>query len=204
MKTSLFIPFTLWMALALLMGCSKDENEQLGKGRFGEQFGGTPYRGDATGELFVDDELIYVWEGSATVSAIEQTADSVSLVFLANFGDEGEVNLKMRGRDHNGDFLLESPDGVLHVVDSKISGRIENTAQTIALSGDVHERYVSADIEVLFNQGTDVFPAGSMLKLAFRTSRETEDTGDGDGCTMRLVPIWSPNGMTMGMVPDCD
>lgn len=99
---------------------------------------------------------------------------------------------------------MENPDGVLHVLDGTISGRIENTAQTIALSGDVDERYVSADIEVLFNQGTEVFPAGSILKLAFRTSREAADTDDGNGCAMRLVPIWSPNGMTMGMVPDCD
>lgn len=192
------------MAIAMLVGCSKDENEQLSKGRFGEQFGGTPYRGNATGELFVDDELIYVWEGTATVSAIEQTADSVSLVFQANFGDEGEVNLKMRGRDYDGDFLLENPDAVLRVIDGTISGRLENPAQTIALSGDVHDRYVNADIEVLFNQSTEVFPAGSTLKLAFRTAREVEHTGGGDGCAMRLVPIWSPNGMTMGMVPDCD
>jgi len=204
MKRNLFIPFTLLMATAMLMGCSKDENEPLGEGRFGDQFGGTPYRGDATGELFIDDELVYVWEGTATVSAIEQTADSVSLVFQADFGDEGEINLKMRGRDHNGDFILESPGGILSIVDGTISGRLENAAQTIALSGDVREQSVFADFEVLFNQRTEVFPAGSTLKLAFRTSREAEHTGGGNGCTMRLVPIWSPNGMTMGMVPDCD
>jgi len=29
------------------------------------------------------------------------------------------------------------------------------------------------------------------------------DVNDTEGCQMRLVPIWSPSGMTMGMVPDC-
>ncbi len=203
MKTSVFVPFTLLMAIALLAGCGKDESEQLVGGRFGEQFGGTPYRGDATGELMIDGELAYVWEGTATISAIEQTADSVSLVFQANFGDEGEVNLKMRSRDHYGNFLLENPDAVLQIVDGAISGKIENAAQTIALSGDIRDRHALADMEILFNQRTDVFPAGSTLTLAFRTSREVEHT-DGDGCAMRLVPIWSPSGMTMGMVPDCD
>lgn len=206
MTTNVLASFAAVLAIIVFMGCSKSEKPQPAQSRFGDQFGGTPYLGDATGELFIDGSLRYTWEGNATVSAIEQTADSVSLVFQANFGDAGEINLKIRGRDHNGNFLLESPGAVLRIIEGDISGMFENAAQTISFSGDVRERYVFADVDVLFNESTDVFPSGSTLKLAFRTSREVEggDPSGGDGCTMRLVPVWSPTGLTMGMVPDCD
>lgn len=205
MRISLSVPLTVTTVIVMLTGCGKSEQALPVGDRFGDQFGGMPYLGDATGELFIDGSLMYTWDGEATVSAIEQTADSVSLVFQADFGDEGEINLKIRGRDQHGNFLLEETGAVLRIIDGAISGSFENAAQTISFSGDADKRYVFANIDVLFNQSTDVFPAGSTLKLAFHTSRdvEVEHPGDGNGCQMRLVPIWSPNGMTMGMVPDC-
>ena len=206
MHIRLSIPLVITLAIAMFMGCDKSEQTQPDENRFGDRYGGAPYLGEARGELYVDGSLSYEWEGEGTVSVIEQTVDSVSLVFQADFGDEGEINLKIRGRDQSGNFLLEEPTAVLRVIDGTISGRFENSAQTISFSGDASERYVFADVDVLFSEGTDVFPAGSTLKLAFHTAREVESDhpGGGNGCMLRLVPVWSPSGMTLGMVPDCD
>ena len=209
MRAIILFTFATVLAFVVFMGCSKDEKPHTSQSSFGDQFGGTPYRGDATGKLFINGSLQYTWEGNATVSAIEQTTDSISLVFQANFGDEGEINLKIRGQDDNGNFLLESPGTVFRIIDNDIFGQFENDAQTLSFSGDFRERHVFADVDVLFIESTDVFPAGSTLTLAFRATREiavdAPDTpNDGNGCTMRLVPVWSPSGLTMGMVPDCD
>lgn len=58
--------------------------------------------------------------------------------------------------------------------------------------------------QIYFKEASDPFPKGSTLSLSFDTNREvSDDDDDGSGCQMRLVPIWGPNGMTMGMVPDC-
>ena len=208
MKVTILTVFAVALVTIGFMGCSKNEKSPPAPSGFGDQYDGTPYRGDATGKLFTDGSLQYTWEGNATVSAIEQTADSISLVFQADFGDEGEINLKIRGQDRDGNFLLENPDEVFRVIDNDIFGQFENDAQAVSFSGDFRERHVFADVDVLFHEDTDVFPAGSTLKLAFRATREiaVEDPGTsngGNGCTLRLVPVWSPSGMTMGMVPDC-
>ena len=210
MKTTILSTLAVVFTILVFMGCSKDEKSQPTQNRFGDQFGGTPYLGDATGKLFVDGSLQYTWEGTATVSAIEQTADSISVVFQANFGDEGEINLKIRGQDHDGNLLFESGEDAFRIIDSDITGQFDNETQALSFSGDFRERHVFADVDVLFHESTDVFPAGSTLKLAFRATREiavdappnTPDSGN--GCTLRLVPVWSPSGLTMGMVPDCD
>ena len=209
MKAIILSVFAIVASAMMFVSCSKSEKPQSTPDSFGSQYGGTPYRGDATGKLFTDGSLQYTWEGNATVSAIEQTADSVSLVFQADFGDEGEITLKIRGRDHNGSFLLENPNEVFRIVNNDIFGELENDSQMLSFSGDFRERHVFADVDVLFHEDTGVFPAGSTLKLAFRTTREiaVEDPGTsngGNGCTLRLVPVWSPSGMTMSMVPDCD
>ena len=206
MKTTILTTIAVAFAIAVITGCSKNEDPQPTQSSFGDQFGGTPYLGDVTGKLFIDGSLQYTWEGNATVSAIEQTADSISLVFQADFGDEGVINLKIRGQDDNGNFLLESPGIVFRVVNNDIFGQFENEAQKLSFSGELHERDVTTDVDVLFNEDTEVFPAGSTLKLAFHATREiaVDDPNASNGCGMRLVPLWSPGGLTLGLVPDCD
>src|SRR5690606_29765890 len=151
MKAVILTALATVFTLATFISCHKNEKPDPAQRRFGDQFGGTPYRGDATGKLFIDGSLQHTWEGNATVSAIEQTADSLSIVFQADFGDEGAINLKIRGQDQNGKFLLESPGAVFQIIDSDIFGQFENEVQTLSFSGDFRERHVFADVDVLFN-----------------------------------------------------
>ncbi|WP_028295288.1 hypothetical protein [Olivibacter sitiensis] len=202
MKRPINILFSCLLAIGI--ACSKDEQGgQEHEASFSEKYGGQPYTGEAKGELLIDGKVVHTFEGKGTVAAIEPTNDSISLVFRADFDASGEITFKVRGQQRGENFFSENEAINFRIVDQEIEGEMTNSVQQIHFSGDAREKLVFMDMNVLFLENSDPFPKGSTLKLAFRTSREVTDSEDGEGCQMRLVPIWSPNGMTMGMVPDC-
>lgn len=191
--------------LLLLSGCTKDNDGEDANQNFNEVFGGKPYKGTAKGVLFQNETPIYTWDGEGRIALIEATADSVSIVFMADFGNDDEMNIKLRGKLDGAAYLMETtdPDNFFRIVDEKITGQINNAQQQMIFDGSLRRETAAMNMRVTFKEATDVFPAGSVLELTFDTRRTIDDNDDGEGCQMRLVPIWSPSGVTMGMVPDC-
>lgn len=190
----------------VLVGCSKDGDEIAPKDNFSDLFGGKPFKGTAEGVRINEGDENYTWNGEGTVAVIEASGDSVSIVFMADFGEEGDINLKMRGKVEGSNFLMESEGSAsfFRIVNEKITGDISNDAQEMNFEGTLREEQANMKVRVYFKETTGAFPKGSSLNLTFKTSREvSEDDDSGEGCQMRMVPIWGPNGMTMGMVPDC-
>jgi len=190
----------------LLVGCTKEEDGEITKEDFASVYGGKPFVGTAKGIQFQDGAEYYTWNGEGRLALIETTADSVSIVFMADFASEGEINFKVRGKFEGGRFHMETEDPQIffRVADEKISGNLDNAAQDMSFEGTMKQEKVNMVMEVLFKEENGPFAKGSSLKLSFDASRQvTGDDEDGEGCKMRLVPIWGPNGMTMGMVPDC-
>lgn len=202
MKTRLIL-FTL---VLLFVSCAKDDAENMGAQRFDELFGGKPYVGTARGVRSQPGVADYVWSGEGRVAVIEASADSVSVVFMADFDDEGEINLKFRGKIDGSNLRLEAEGSESYFTISReqIDGKIENAAQRMAFGGILQRGKADMSMSVYFKEADGAFPQGSTLNLTLNTSREIPDEGDDEsGCALRLVPIWSPNGVTMGMVPDC-
>jgi len=199
----------LWMILAVGLfctGCSKDNSEPLDEGNFSQLFGGKPYRGTARGVRSQPNAEDYIWNGDGRIAVIEATNDSVSVVFMADFDNDGEINLKFRGKMDGADLRLEAADTESYFVISqqKIDGKIENAAQNMSFDGILQRGKADLAMSVYFKKADGTFPAGSTLNLQLNTSREIPAENDNDsGCGVRVVPIWGPNGMTMGMVPDC-
>ncbi|PRD48432.1 hypothetical protein C5745_04295 [Sphingobacterium haloxyli] len=193
------------MVSILFLGCTKEDGQDIEDDDFSAYYGGTPFKGTASGIRLQDDQDNYTWEGTGRVALIESSLDSVSLVFMADFGNEGEINLKMRGKTEGSAFRLETedPSNFFRVIDGKITGSTENHLQKMFFEGSMEKEQVNMAVEVQFKEAEGAFPKGSRLRLRFNTSRNITDNDNGSGCQMRLVPIWSPNGMTMGMVPDC-
>lgn len=195
----------IWCILlfALLPGCSKDDTAITTKD-FTTLYGGRPFKGSAAGIRSQSGRETHRWGGEGRVAVIEVSRDSVSLVFMADFAEVGEVNLKIRGAYQGNGFQATGPSLDFSIVDGKISGNAVNEQQRIVFSGTIAPETSKLDMRIEFLQGQEGFPEGSVLELNLDTSREHGDSsGDGAGCNMRLVPIWSPSGMTMGMVPDC-
>ncbi|MFD2970237.1 hypothetical protein [Sphingobacterium bambusae] len=189
----------------LALGCTKDDSADDQSDNFVERYGGTPFNGNAKGIRLVNGQSNYEWTGDGRIVLMESTVDSVSMLFMADFGDEGEINFKVRGayQDLNFRAGADDPTQVFAVDDGRVSGKIVNQEQAIDFSGDLQRERASVHMRVEFLEATPVFPANSVLDLHFDTQRKVADGGDTDGCQMRLVPIWSPSGVTMGMVPDC-
>ncbi|QNL51669.1 hypothetical protein H8S90_08890 [Olivibacter sp. SDN3] len=204
MKNVLYL---VLLPVLLCYGCNKDGNvEPEAREDFISTYGGDPFLGDATGRLTLNDEFLYRWKGDATIALLEAHDDSVSIVFRADFGEEGEMNFKLRGQQQGMDYLSgEEPDDYFKVSENNISGQSRNASQYMTFDGRMAAGRVSMDMTVEFMEEMDHFPQGSILELSFSGRREVEqdDGSSGEGCQMKLVPIWSPNGMTMGMVPDC-
>lgn len=198
------IHFGLFAFLLLILSCSKDDSKALGKEDFVSLFGGNSFKGTAKGVRSEDGQNTYNWDGVGRITLMEDTADSVSLVFLADFGKEGEINFKVRGTYKGPNYSWSVQDGSSYfkVEQQRIDGLFVNAEQHMTFQGTMEQEKVQTHIRVEFLENNGVFPKGSVLDLNFDTAREIIDD-DGKGCQMRLVPIWGPSGMTMGMVPDC-
>ena len=199
----LLILFTVGLLLA---SCAKDDSENSGDQTFDKLFGGKPYVGTARGVRSQPGAADYTWNGEGRIAVIEASGDSVSVVFMADFDDQGEINLKFRGKIVGPDLRLEAAESESYFVISneQIDGKIENAAQRMAFDGIFQRGKANMDMTVYFKQADGAFPQGSTLNLTLNTSREIPAEGDDEsGCKLRLVPIWSPSGVTMGMVPDC-
>ncbi|MCL7987149.1 hypothetical protein M8998_04250 [Sphingobacterium sp. lm-10] len=199
----LFIILTLGLLFA---ACAKDNTESMEDRNFNKLFGGKPYIGTARGVRSQPGTADYTWNGEGRVAVIEASGDSVSVVFMADFADEGEINLKFRGKIDGSDLRLEAAGSTSYflITNEQIDGKIENASQSMVFDGILQRGKADMTLSVYFKQTDGAFPAGSTLNLQLNTSREIPNDEDNDaGCQMRLVPIWSPNGITMGMVPDC-
>jgi hypothetical protein len=203
MKT---IHITLLLVFFLLLtGCKKDTSEQDANQTFNETFGGKPFKGTATGIRSQNGADDYTWKGEGRVALIEATADSVSMVFMADFGDLGEMNFKVRGKYDQSTYRMDTadPNIFFRIIDEKITGTLTNTQQEMSFQGTLRQETANMVMRVNFKEENGPFPKGSSLKLSFDTRRSIDNNDNGQGCQMRLVPIWSPSGVTMGMVPDC-
>lgn len=131
------------------------------------------------------------WDGDGTITLIESSDDSVSVVFLADFENLGEVNFKMRGKVNGLNFRLEEDESAsfFRIVDEKISGNSESSAQEMRFDGKMQREQAKMTAQIYFKEASDPFPKGSTLRLNFDTKRKVSnnDTGDLPGCQMRLV-----------------
>ncbi len=186
-----------------LTGCTDQEDPAEREG-FISRYGGKPYAGTASGVLRSQQgEELYSWNGSASIGLLEVVGDSVSMAFRADFGREGEMNFKTRGVQEGGNYVADGGENSrFGITDGSIGGAVTNPVQEMAFVGSADPTQISMTMEVEFLDDSGDFPEGSVLELVFNASR-TLGEEDENGCTLRMVPIWGPNGMTMGMVPDC-
>ena len=192
------------MVCILLLGCAKDDGPARKQEDFNSLYGGLPYKGKVQGRIFLEEKEISL-AGNGTIALIEGTKDSVSVVFLADIEDLGEINLKIRGRFGRESFFLEneSSDMFFRIMNQEIEGRFISESQEMTFVGNLGREKGQMKMTAVFKQETDSFPTGTRLYLDFDTGRRVTEDDDLSGCQMRMVPIWGPNGMTMGMVPDC-
>ncbi len=192
------------MCMLSCTSCSKDSSESE-QDSFIIQYGGKPYKGESTGDFYTNGERRQSWNGSATIALIEVEGDSVSMYIGADFGNDSKLNFKIRGKQEGLDYSREKGDKDHFAIrGDQITGYFENPDQIMQFNGKMEKGQARISAKVTFLRTSGVFPKGSELNLSFDTSRKIEKPGENDeGCQMRMVPIWSPSGMTMGMVPDC-
>lgn len=193
------------MVSILLLGWGKDDDPARKNEDFNSLYGGIPYKGTAQGGMSLEGSILGL-SGDGTIALIEDAEDSVSIVFLADIDDLGEINIKIRGRFDRESFYMEkeNSDIFFRIMDQTINGKFISEAQEMSFDGNLRRDKGQMKMVAIFKQETESFPEGTRLELNFDTSREiTENDDSGSGCQMRMVPIWGPNGMTMGMVPDC-
>jgi len=196
----------LFMVSILCLGCTKEDNQAQEGEDFNSLYGGIPYKGTVQGSISLDGGNELDLSGEGSIALIEDKQDSVSIVFLSDIEDLGEINIKIRGKFDQKSFYMgnENPDIYFKVVDQIINGKFVSEMQEMDFDGKLERELGQMKMIAIFKQETESFPKGTRLELDFDTRREvTENDDDGSGCQMRMVPIWGPNGMTMGMVPDC-
>ncbi|MBD1431444.1 hypothetical protein H8B06_01290 [Sphingobacterium sp. DN00404] len=196
----------LFMVSILLLGCTKEDNPARENEDFNSLYGGIPYKGTVQGRISLDEGNALDLSGDGSIALIEATSDSVSIVFLSDIDDLGEINIKIRGEFNSKSFHMgkESSGIYFRVVDQIINGKFTSETQDMVFEGKLEKESGQMEMVAIFKEETESFPEGTRLELNFDTSRKiTENDDDGPGCQMRMVPIWDPNGMTMGMVPDC-
>lgn len=88
---------SLFTFISLLGGCAK-EGDTKAENNFDSLYGGKPFKGTAKSVLTGEGFENVNWNGDGTVTLIESSADSVSMVFLADFGNQSEINFKLRGK----------------------------------------------------------------------------------------------------------
>lgn len=198
--------FSILALLFILGSCSKGKSNDTHSDTFSSLYGGKPFKGSATALLEREGFPDLIWEGDATVALMESSADSVSMVFLGDFGNKSEINFKLRGKMEGSHFRLEGNNSAsfFQINDEKITGNLDNDVQKISFGGTMRKERAKMTAHIYFKKASAPFPKGAVLKLELDARRAIVDDGeDGPGCQMRLVPIWGPSGMTMGMVPDC-
>ncbi len=189
------------------MACQKNDSDDLSNQNFYGLYGGRPYRGAAKAVInapTVDRDVVL--DGDGRIALMDSSGDSVSIVFMADFGQQGEVNLKLRGKINGADFHMGDSDrqNFFNVRGEAMDGKVINAIHEMAFSGKMRRDQTSMRCEVNFKEADGIFPKGSTLHLTFETSRKIPSSSDeGTGCQTRVVPIWGPNGMSMGIVPDC-
>ncbi|WP_156309500.1 hypothetical protein [Sphingobacterium endophyticum] len=193
------------MVSILLLGCAKDDDPPRENEDFNSLYGGIPYKGTVQGLISLKGNKLNL-SGVGTIALFEDSKDSVSIVFLADIDDLGEINIKIRGRFDRESFYMEkeNSDIFFRIMDQTIDGKFISEVQEMSFGGNLRVDKSQMKMVAIFKQETESFPEGTRLELNFDTSRKIrENDDDGSGCQMRMVPIWGPNGMTMGMVPDC-
>lgn len=197
----------LLIGCILFLGCTKENDENINRDNFTEEYGGKPFKGSVAQELTGEGFEDINWKGDGMITLIEASDDSISVVFLADFGNQSEINFKMRGKVDGLNFRFEDDGSAsfFRIVNEKISGNSESAVQKMRFDGTMKKEHAKMTAQIYFKEANGPFPKGATLSLNFNTSREISNNDDGDvsGCQMRLVPIWSPSGVTMGMVPDC-
>jgi hypothetical protein len=195
------IGFLCIILLLLSAGCSK---ENVNNKDFATTYGGKPYKGDVRVELFENGTSLNTWNGDGRIAVIEAEADSVSIVFMADYGTTGEVNFKVRGKYDQMNYMMGDQQPSYFKVNGKtIDGKIFTADQNFNFTGTIENERVNMTMQVEFLKDLNGFKQGDRLDLNFNTTRDISEGNSTEGCQMRMVPIWSPNGMTMGMVPDC-
>lgn len=185
-----------------LLGCSKEDEQPAAD--FVTLYGGAPFKGTVTGVRSVPGSETPQWDGTGRIALIETSPDSVSLVFMADFGDIGEANLKIRGAYEHDRFEATGPNADFNIAGGNVDGYMANEQQTITFDGTLSREQSAVTVHVEFLQEQVGFPEGATLDLHFDVRRDLDDSpGGGEGCDLRLVPVWGPSGMTLGMVPDC-
>ncbi|NQD72031.1 hypothetical protein HP439_14995 [Sphingobacterium shayense] len=197
----------LLIGCILFLGCAKEIDENTNFKNFTGEYGGKPFKGSVTQVLTGKGFEDMSWDGDGTITLIEASDDSVSVIFLANFGKLGELNFKMRGKVDGLNFRIEEDESAsfFRIVNEKISGNSESAAQDMRFDGTMQREQAKMTAQIYFKEASDPFPKGSTLRLNFNTKRKVmiNDDGDVSGCQMRVVPIWTPDGLVMGMVPNC-
>lgn|GEM_PF-801169 len=206
MKTTIKLSHFLYLIATILVmgGCSKDNSEGDGKDSFISAYDGTPFRGTSKGMVVIGNSS-RTWNGKSSIALTDIKADSASMVFRADFGDDATINFMLRGREQGMSLISDaSATSNFRIADRNISGKVNNPSQEIVLEGTSSANKIFMTMKVTFKEETDGFPKGTVLTVSFDAERESGDGNGGEGCQLRMVPIWGPNGMTMGMVPDCD
>ena len=186
------------------LGCSKDSN-QPDQG-FTSLYGGVPYKGTVIGRVSIDGGNELALSGKGSIALIEATKDSVSIVFLSDLNRLGEINIKIPGKFDGDSFYMEdeNPNIYFKVTDQNIDGKSISESQEMTFQGKLERERGQMKMVAVFKQETESFPKGTRLELNFDTNRDvSNNNGDVKGCPTRLVPVWSPTGVVMGMVPDC-
>lgn len=194
----------LLVLFILSLGCAK-ESDQLDEG-FTSLYGGIPYKGTISGRVSIDGGNELDLSGKGSIALIEATRDSVSIVFMSDIDGLGEINIKIRGKFDGKSFYMddENPNIYFKIIDQNMEGKSVSDSQDMIFEGKLERERGQMKMVAVFKQETESFPKGTRLELSFNTNRDiSRSEGDVGGCPTRLVPVWSPNGVVMGMVPDC-
>ncbi len=188
----------------LLISCSKDK-AALSDQDFNSTYGGKQFVGTAKAVLSRNGFPGTTLTGDAHIALIEVKEDSLSMVFMSDFGEDGEINFKIRGKFDKTSYRFERNESTsfFRIIDEKISGNFISSGQEMNFDGVLQREQAQMTVKVDFIEEHETFPKGTRLELHFNTKRDLQDGNKEQGCQMRLVPIWSSNGVTMGMVPDC-
>ena len=194
----------LLLVSILSLGCAKENDQHVQS--FTSFYGGIPYKGTISGSVSIDGGNELDLSGKGSIALIESTKDSVSMVFLSDINRLGEINIKVRGKFDGKSFYKEdeNPNIYFQIIDHNIEGKSISDSQEMFFKGTLERERGQMKMVAVFKQETESFPKGTRLELNFDTHRDMSNSnGDVSGCPTRLVPVWSPNGVVMGMVPDC-
>lgn len=194
------------MVFILGLGCTKENDQANQEENFASFYGGIPYKGTVSGSVSIDGGNELDLSGEGSIALIEATKDSVSIVFMSDIDKLGEINLKIPGKFDGKSFYMEdeNPNIYFKIVDQEIDGKSTSDSQEMIFEGKLEMERGQMKMVAVFKEETESFPKGTRLELNFNTNRDINNSnGDVNGCSTRLVPVWSPNGIVMGMVPDC-